>query len=199
MRLKLFVSIFLAAIWLGGLYIFHKKANDIIARDITDVDGIVVLTGANFRIKTGINLLSTTNAKRLLISGIDQAVTLKQIKLHYFKNIEHLIYMVDFGYGAFSTVSNALETALWVQKYNFRKIALVTSKLHLPRSLLIFKKILPNTNVLPVAVENNKDIFQVMKEFHKYYATKIIGHFLFDNYQKKSTQHCCTFISYHML
>jgi uncharacterized SAM-binding protein YcdF (DUF218 family) len=52
---------------------------------------------------------------------------------------------VDLGYDAIDTVGNALETAKWVRAHNYRRVLVVTSNYHMPRSLLELHRIDPET------------------------------------------------------
>lgn len=180
MRLRILSLFIMLGIWLYGLHDFYQQMHSQkFVKDQT-IEGMVILTGGNLRIKSGLKIFSETKAKRLLISGIDQNVTLNHLKNSHFKGYENLLELVDLGYGAFSTHSNALETAIWVQNYHFKTIGLVTSRLHMPRSILIFKQIMPAIKIIPFVVEsNNKSIFSILKEFHKFYFTKLVGYFLF--------------------
>lgn len=180
MRLRVLLLSIILCIWFYGLNDFYKQMHTQKSENHPTIEGMVILTGGNLRIKSGLKIFSETKAKRLLISGIDQNVSLNHLKTNHFKGYENLLGLVDLGYGAFSTHSNALETAIWAQNHHFKTIGLVTSRLHMPRSLLIFKQIMPNLEIIPFAVEStHKSIFSILKEFHKFYFTKLIGYFLF--------------------
>ena len=64
-----------------------------------------------------------------------------------------------------NTIENAEQVKVWIEKKskNFNSIILVTSYYHLPRSLLIFKKLFPNKNIIMISSEEslkiNKEIF----------------------------------------
>lgn len=183
MRLRTFSILIVLTTWLLGLSDFYNKIVNQQSGNTKNIEGLVILTGSNLRISNGLKIFTQTNAKRVLISGIDQNVTLNDIKNFHFKGSEKLLDVVDLGYGAFSTHSNALETAIWAQNHQFKTIGLVTSRLHMPRSLLIFKQILPDIEIIPFVVNSkHRNIFSILKEFHKFYFTKIIGYFLFNRY-----------------
>lgn len=179
MRLRIFVIFSILTIWMLGFFSFYNKTKLELNLNEKNVDGIVVLTGSNFRISKGTEIFKKTNAKRLLISGIDQSVNANTIKNLHLKGLDNLINFVDLGYGSFSTISNALETSIWIKKYNFETIGIVTTKLHMPRSIFIFQKIMPEIEFVPMPTEYaNNNIFSIINEFHKFYITKISSYFL---------------------
>lgn len=183
MRLRTLSILLLLFTWLFGLNDFHNKIVGQQSGNSKNIEGLVILTGSNLRISNGLKIFTQTNAKRLLISGIDRNVSLNDIKNFHFKGSEKLLEVVDLGYGAFSTHSNALETAIWAQNHQFKTIGVVTSRLHMPRSLLVFHQIIPDIEIIPFVVESkNKNIFSILKEFHKFYLTKLIGYFIFNRY-----------------
>lgn len=183
MRLRTFTILIVLATWLLGLNDFHNKIVSQQSGNSKNIDGLVILTGSSLRISNGLKIFTQTNAKRVLISGVDQNVTLNDIKNFHFKGSEKLLEVADLGYGAFSTHSNALETAIWAQSHQFKTIGLVTSRLHMPRSLLVFQQIIPDIEIIPFVVHSkHKNIFSILKEFHKFYFTKAIGYFLFNRY-----------------
>jgi uncharacterized SAM-binding protein YcdF (DUF218 family) len=185
MHLRILSLLVILGLWLYGFNDFYKQVHYQKSGYNQAIEGLVILTGSNLRIRSGLQIFKKTQAKRLLISGIDQNVTLNALKSTHFKGNENLLTSVDLGYGSFSTHSNALETALWVQNNHFKIIGLVTSKIHMPRSILIFKQIMPDVEIIPFIVESqHKSIFSVLKEFHKFYLTKIIGYFLFARYKQ---------------
>lgn len=180
MRLKL---LFLSAaflLWIFGLVDFYYKTQQFNAQNFS-VDGIVILTGGKERIQKGMALFEKLKAKRVLISGVDKIVKFEIIKAKQLKGYDHFHQFTDLGYGAVNTFSNALEAAAWVKQHNFRSIALVTSHFHMPRSLWLFTKTMSEIEIFPVSVDGDDSSFiHLLREFHKFYLTKIVSKFLLD-------------------
>lgn len=144
---------------------------------IITTDAIVVLTGGKNRIETGIKLLEDNPSKKLFITGV--SVKLRPIK-HIPQNLKDNI---DVGTLASTTQENAIETKLWIEQNNIRSITIVTANYHVPRSLLEFKKTMPNIYVesYPVLTKgfrlhkwwtHAKTIKLLCKECFKYLASK---------------------------
>lgn len=181
MRLKLFIFLCLFFAWLYGLVDFYKTTLRF-SYQKDHVDGIVILTGGKDRIQTGMALFKDVQAKRVLISGVDKIVNLNVIKHKQLKGYDHLHQYTDIGYGAVNTFSNAIESAFWVRSHNFQTIGLVTSRFHIPRSLWLFKKAMPEVTILPIVVDADDSSFShLLRECHKYYLTRLVSTFLFDN------------------
>ena len=116
-------------------------------------DGIVVLTGCPTRIAEGARLLQEGRARRLLISGInaqigrDSVIKLARITEAKFD------CCVDLGYAALDTVGNADETRKWVESRGYRRIIVVTSNFHMPRSMAELARALPLVDLIPHPVK----------------------------------------------
>jgi uncharacterized SAM-binding protein YcdF (DUF218 family) len=63
-------------------------------------------------------------------------------------NPREVVCCINLGYTATSTAGNALESAVWIKKNNFKSIILVTANYHMPRSLMLFKKIMPTIKLI---------------------------------------------------
>ena len=184
MRLKLFLSIGISFVWFYSLFNFYKSDADF-SNQTNEVEGIVLLTGGKDRIQTGMALFKELNAKRILISGVDRTVKLSVIKDKQLKGYDDIYPFTDLGYGAVNTFSNALEAAFWVQKHQFLKVGLVTSRFHMPRSLWLFKRAMPDIAIFPIVVDGKDfSFFNFLREYSKYYLTKIVSAFLFDGYNE---------------
>jgi uncharacterized SAM-binding protein YcdF (DUF218 family) len=180
MRLKLFLLLSAFSVWLYGIFNFYQIALSI-SSTTTPVDGIVILTGGNQRIRKGLENVNDLNAARALISGVSKTVKISSMQRYQLQKHTHLLERIDIGYGAVNTFSNALEAAIWVRTHQFKSIGLVTSRFHLPRSLWLFTKAMPEVRVSPVVVDaNDSTFFHLLKEYHKYYLTKIVSAFLFE-------------------
>ena len=111
-------------------------------------DAIVVLTGGSDRLKKGLQLLSNKKAKKLLVSGVYRGNDVKRLLQVQQYNPSEVLCCISLGYAATSTVGNAVETAEWINKNGFASITLVTASYHMPRSLMLFKHIMPAVKII---------------------------------------------------
>lgn len=115
-------------------------------------DGIVVLTGGEARIQAGAALLREGRGKRLLISGVNRHTTRDDVKRISGLDAKTFTCCVDLGYEALDTVGNADEARTWAHGHGYRKVLLVTSSYHMPRSLAELALAMPDVAVIPHAV-----------------------------------------------
>lgn len=119
------------------------------------VDGISALTGGADRIVDALAVLQEGRAKRLLISGVNTqtsvaALVRKSGHAHLFE------CCIDIGRGALNTVGNAIETADWARRNDYRSLILVTSNYHMPRAMVELRRHLKNVQIIahPVISES---------------------------------------------
>ena len=119
-------------------------------------DGIIVLTGGDFRIPEAGRLLQQKRASRLLISGVN-AVTTRDDLLKL-SGIDRALFdcCVDVGYAAQDTLGNAEEARTWATSRNLNRLIIVTSNYHMPRSLAELALALPSAELIPDAVVPRK-------------------------------------------
>ncbi len=135
--------------WAGGLVWFADMIPDSVADTTTQTDAIVVLTGGQGRLDSGIKLLAEEKAERLFVSGVYRGVDVKTL-LGMFRrrtpgDIEDRVGIGD----AVNTAGNATETAAWIRHHDVKSIRLVTASYHMPRSLLEFRHVLPDVKIVP--------------------------------------------------
>jgi uncharacterized SAM-binding protein YcdF (DUF218 family) len=184
-----FVHLILAAvvIWAVGLLAFIAA----IPQPAQSVDGdrptdaIIVLTGGGDRLAEGFRLLDRGLAKRLLVSGVAQGVTLAQLidrlgdQKESVPTAAELSCCVTLGYAAESTVGNAEESADWLHSNGARSVRLVTANYHMLRSQLEFRRALSGITVIanPVFPPEVRDpywfvrphtVLLLMNEYNKY-------------------------------
>lgn len=141
-----------AAIVLGGGFLgFVRTLNSYKIDARANADGIVVLTGGSQRIADAAALLAEGRARRMLITGVNEATTREEIALTH-PLVATSGCCVDLDYRALNTVGNAIETRRWVENNNFRSLIVVTSSYHMPRTLLELKNVLPDVALTPYPV-----------------------------------------------
>lgn len=152
----LFVSAgLLFVLWLGGLILFVAQIGLYVERPVSDdlpqVDAIVVLTGGSERIQTGLDLLRAGKGEKLFISGVHPGVSLEHmIAKGELKVPEELrACCVILGHAADNTLGNAEETRAFLLDEGYTSLRLVTSNYHMPRSLLVFHRLMPEVEILP--------------------------------------------------
>ena len=140
----------------GGFLRFTQEVSLLSKPGYVDpADGIVVLTGGALRIDQAIDLLKDGHGRRLLISGVNpgtSAVTLARMtgtEKGWFD------CCVDLDYAALNTVGNAEIATRWAEQRGFRRLILVTSDYHMPRSLREFDRLDDVVSVTPYAVRRD--------------------------------------------
>ena len=132
-------------------------------------DGVVVLTGATGRIARGSDILERHLAKRMLISGVEPNVTIRQLAEKQDVPLLIVECCVDLGRQAIDTQSNARETAIWVRRHRFTSLRLVTTDWHMARARFELSRALDgNTLVVPDAVRSNASLVVLFREYNKY-------------------------------
>lgn len=135
--------------WLAGLAAFASRLDRApAAPEGRRTQAIVVLTGGSERLGVGFALLRDGRAKKLFISGVYRGVEVREL-LDRARQGEDLECCVVLGYEADDTEGNAVETARWVRVEGYRSLRLVTANYHMPRSLVEFRRALPDVEVVP--------------------------------------------------
>lgn len=163
-------ALFLPGTFQFGLLIYKSsKPADL------EVDGIVVFTGDENRIQAGIEKLKQGKAKRMLISGVHEGLTINQIATNLSDDLP-----IDLGYEAKNTEGNAEETAKWIAKNNFKSIMLITSFYHIPRSMIELQSKLKGIKIIPSSVysENSKIFNQETDEINYKTIKKLLIEFV---------------------
>ena len=153
------VFLLFASFGIGFVYFGETVDRLVVPNPLPQADGIIVLTGGRARIESGIYLLNQKKAQRLLISGVNPAadsITLARAN-HADPNLFECC--IALGHEALNTKGNGSESAQWVKKHGFKKIYVVTNDYHMPRSLYIMQKAMPNVELIayPIRIENQSD------------------------------------------
>lgn len=146
------VAIVLGVLFMAGFVYFTHEVINLSQAEPEPADGIVVLTGGPARIARGVELLGQKKAKRLLISGVHQATTRKQLAAQVADSNKLFECCIDIGHAALNTAGNAVEGAEWVIQHGYKSVIVVTAAYHLPRSLVEFAHHMPNVTLTSYAV-----------------------------------------------
>ncbi len=112
-------------------------------------DAIIVLTGGNNRISTGLELFAQRKAPNLFISGVNQKTNKEDLIRIWGKNENLPECCISLGHSAGNTEGNAMETEEWLRANHYSSIRLVTANYHILRSLLEFKRAMPGLTIIP--------------------------------------------------
>ena len=152
-RIVVLVVVVCAVLWLAGLLVFvdHIQSLDAATMDTnaTTVDAIVVLTGGSERVHTGLELLKAGKGKKLFISGVHPGLGLESLLSNEAVSADLRTCCITLGHAADSTEGNAEETQNWLALENYHSLLLVSAIYHMPRSLLLFRRMMPEMAITP--------------------------------------------------
>lgn len=135
----------LVLLWAAGWLWFAASTASMKPYDTAvKTDAIVVLTGGEKRVDTGLDLLADGRAEYLFISGVNKQVKPAELVSLWGKDGDKIMDKIVLGYSADDTASNARESQEWIRQNDIKSIRLVTANYHMTRSLLNFHKELPD-------------------------------------------------------
>ena len=175
------LAVLVLAGWLAGLVWYADRIPAVPPSPGEHTDAIVVLTGGSGRLTEGLRLLAEGRGKRLFVSGVYRGIDVDALLQLARRKPDDVECCITIGYAADSTAGNARETAQWMRSTGNRSLRLVTANYHMPRSLLEFRRALPDIAIVahPVFPEAFKrdcwwcwrnSLLLVVSEFHKYLA-----------------------------
>jgi uncharacterized SAM-binding protein YcdF (DUF218 family) len=145
---NLFIGLFMAVIlWIIGLIKFDEVIPTFDETNLTQTQAIVVLTGGSGRLDEGLGLLVKDPKALLFVSGVYKGNEVRHLLELSKQRPSALGARIAIG-NAINTHENALETTAWVHKNKIQSLRLVTAAYHMPRSLLEFENLLPNTIII---------------------------------------------------
>lgn len=145
---NLFIGLFMAVIlWIIGLIKFDEVIPTFDETNLTQTQAIVVLTGGSGRLDAGLGLLVKDPKALLFVSGVYKGNEVRHLLELSKQRPSALGARIAIG-NAINTHENALETTAWVHKNKIQSLRLVTAAYHMPRSLLEFENLLPNTIII---------------------------------------------------
>ncbi len=158
---------FLLLFWALGFALFAVTLPGPAADGATDA--IVVLTGGPGRVRHGLALLETGQAKRMLVSGADRRVRPHELAAEYGVSKQLIDCCVDLGHESVDTRSNAEETAAWARRRGFRSIRLITTDWHMPRARYELGRMVdPGVKIVTDGVVSEPGLVALLKEYNKY-------------------------------
>ena len=172
-----FLLIITSISFLNIFFFFQEvKRFDNSVTNINNIDGIVVLTGDQFRIAKGIELLKRNPNKKLLISGVNKNINPVDIMKEFPSSINFFQCCIDIGKDAKNTFENIIETFEWMKSNEFTSIIIVTSDYHLPRVKLEINRFIDNQQIFYEAVKTDESdsilrLKKVTLEYIKYIRT----------------------------
>ena len=135
--------------WLGGLVWFAAEIPTAVDDPTTSTDALIVLTGGSERLDTGLALLAEGKAEKLFVSGVHRGVEVQALLHLAHATPAKVECCIVLGHAADSTRGNALESAAWMASEHRRSLRLVTGAYHMPRSLLEFRRAMPDVKIIP--------------------------------------------------
>ncbi|KCZ91636.1 YdcF family protein [Hyphomonas johnsonii] len=148
---------------------FARRAGASVPASVQTADAVVALTGGSgLRIAAGVDLVAKGRGARLLISGVNPDVTLDDLIALAGGAPETYACCVDIGYRAETTIGNAEETAVWAYEHGYTRLVIVTSDYHMPRSLLLLQRAMPDIELQPYPVRTVVDPTAVLSDFRSF-------------------------------
>jgi uncharacterized SAM-binding protein YcdF (DUF218 family) len=174
-----------AVAWFCGFLAFAAAIPPKVRDADRPVDAIIVLTGGGVRLAEGFSLLDRGLAKKMLISGVADGVSLQALLDNLDGGTQPkpalLECCVTLGHDARSTEGNARESLQWLTGNGFTSLRLVTANYHMNRSLLEFRRVMPAIEIVPNPVfpqavqdpywfVHPGTVYLLVNEYHKYLA-----------------------------
>ncbi len=147
-RVVLSAALVVTIPWLGGLVWYASLIPRPGPPSPVKSEAIVVLTGGTDRMAAGLRLLEGGFAGKLFVSGVYHRVEVKELLRVAKMNPGELECCIELGYIADNTAGNARETAGWMAREGFGSLRLVTASYHMPRSLLEFRRAMPEIEII---------------------------------------------------
>lgn len=119
-------------------------------------DGIIVLTGGQFRLDAAVDLLKSGKGRRLLISGVNPVTGARDLQVVTGADARLFQCCIDIDRAALDTAGNAEEGAKWARRNHFDSLILVTNNYHIPRTMLEMRLLLSEAELQPYPVVNTR-------------------------------------------
>ena len=175
MKRLLHTGLIAFALWFFGLLAFIGSSL-VLQPETPDAktDAVIVVTGGNNRIKTGIDLLQNGAAPLLLISGVHKYYKSNDM-LGNWDIPPHLkACCITLDFEATNTIENAEQIKLWRAKQGINSARLVSSRYHMHRASMEVKAQNPGLKIIihpvtqgDIGVKNLYFWHVVFSEYHK--------------------------------
>ena len=135
-RFVIYLILIISAGLIIGFFTFANKVSNMVPPSkIPVADGIVVWTGkGGDRLSQAGNLWANGHGERLLVSGVNKALSDQAVYDLLMLPDGKGDCCVDIDYKALDTIGNAKETHNWMTSLGYEHIILVTSAYHMPRA-----------------------------------------------------------------
>lgn len=163
-------------LWIIGLGIYLYSIQTMHPYE-GNAQAIVVLTGGEGRVETGLDLLAAQKGRRLLISGVHRHVRLSDLIPAKYRGAG-LEPLIDLGFAAQDTSGNADETAGWVERHKIESMIVVTANYHMPRALLHLGAQLPDVALYPYPVKSKAF------RYRDWLKNPVARHLMIEDYNK---------------
>jgi len=160
--------------WALGFMLFWTRLPAPHSGGTVRADAVVVLTGGPERLEAGVRLLANANARIMLASGVHRDVLPRELSVLTGADMALFDCCITLDYAAQNTIENAVETAKWTSKNQVKSLILVTADYHIQRSILLFRKSMPDTTIIAYPVKSKMPLLKLAKEYNKYLATLML-------------------------
>jgi uncharacterized SAM-binding protein YcdF (DUF218 family) len=142
--------------FVAGFVLFARGVAQYLPASSGRADAIVVLTGGELRVGAGARLLVEGRGAKLLISGVNRQTTPEDVKR--ISGLPERLFSccVDIDYEAHSTSDNADQARAWAGAHRFKRVIVVTSSYHMPRSLTELRRTMPDVELIPHPVISHR-------------------------------------------
>lgn len=163
-----------ALLYALGFALFSVTLGKPAPADSRETQAIVVITGGSGRIEQAIERLENGKAERLLIAGVDPAVTEGDIVERLGGKEQLLDCCVTLGSESVDTRSNADEAKAWLDAQGYDELRLVTSDWHMRRAAFEFRRALGEDRYIVYdAVDTDPGFRTLFVEYNKYVLRRL--------------------------
>jgi len=159
-RFAIYLLLIILGLLVGGFIGFARHVEKLSTPEsVNAADGIVVWTGkGGDRLMAAGNLLDRVLGERLLISGVNKALSEEEVYELLSIGVDKGTCCVDIDYKALDTIGNARETRHWIKSLGYEHIILVTSDYHMPRAIMEIQNLSGRVRITPYPVVKKANI-----------------------------------------